>query len=161
MKDRRYMVGFAVLFAGAALAAEPQIRLTPQEITALATGPAAVPRQGPKQVVLNGDPSQPGIYSVQVTIPAHTTVPPHTHRDDRAVYVVSGTLYVGYGEKRDEAALKQLPAGSYYTEPAATAHYTETHDEPVVVLITGAGPSDTHLIGAPAAGPAAGAPAGK
>lgn len=140
-----------LLAAGAVLAAEPQIRLTPQEITALASAPAALPHAGPKQVLLNGDPKLPGIYSVQITIPAHTTVPPHTHRDDRAVYVVSGTLFVGYGEKRDEVALKELPAGSYYTEPAATAHYTETHDEPVVLVLTGMGPSDTHIIGAPPA----------
>ncbi len=143
------LVALGVLAAGAALAAEPQIRLTPQEITELAASQAATPHPGPKQVVLNGDPGRPGVYTVEVSIPAHTTVPPHTHRDDRAVYVLSGTLYVGYGEKRDESALKALPAGSYYTEPAATPHYTETHDEPVVLLITGEGPSDTHIIGAP------------
>jgi len=152
MKTGHCVFLIGLLAAGVALAAEPQIRLTPQEIAALATAPAALPHPGPKQVALNGDPAKPGIYSVQVTIPAHTTVPPHMHRDDRAVYVVSGTLYVGYGEKRDEAALKAMPVGSYYTEPAATAHYTETRDEPAVLLITGIGPSDTKLIGAPAAG---------
>ena len=137
-----------LLSAGAVLAAEPQIRLAPEDISQLAAAQAAAPRPGPKQLALNGDPTKPGIYSVEVTLPAHTTVPPHTHRDDRAVYVLSGTLYVGYGEKRDEAQLKKLPPGSYYTEPAATPHYTETHDEPVVILITGEGPSDTHIIGA-------------
>lgn len=75
---------------------------------------------------------------------------PHTHRDNRTVYVVSGTLYVGYGDKRDAAALKTLPPGSYYTEPTATAHYTETRDDAVVIVITGAGPSDTHIISATA-----------
>jgi quercetin dioxygenase-like cupin family protein len=93
------------------------------------------------------------VYSVQVRLPAHTIVPPHTHRDNRTVYVVSGTLYVGYGEQRDPAALKTLPPGSYYTEPAATAHYTETRDDPVVIVITGMGPSDTHLIGTAAPAP--------
>jgi glucose/arabinose dehydrogenase/quercetin dioxygenase-like cupin family protein len=127
-------------------AAEPQIRLTPDDIQSIAQ--KNPPRPGLASVALNGDSTKPGVYSVQVTLPAHTTVPPHTHRDNRTVYVVSGTLYVGYGEKRDPGALKALPPGSYYTEPAATAHYTETHDDPVVIVLTGVGPSDTHLIGA-------------
>ncbi len=129
--------------------AEPQIRLTPEDIQALAAqAPKNPARPGPGSLTLNGDPTKAGVYTVQVTLPAHTTVPPHTHRDNRAVYVVSGTLYVGYGEKRDPAALKTLPPGSYYTEPALTPHYTETHDDPVVIVITGMGPSDTHLLGA-------------
>jgi glucose/arabinose dehydrogenase len=124
---------------------EPQIRLTPDDIRTLAARNPA--RPGLAAVALNGDSTRPGVYSVQVTLPAHTIVPPHTHRDNRTVYVVSGTLYVGYGETRDPAALKTLPPGSYYTEPAATAHYTETRDDPVVIVITGMGPSDTHLLG--------------
>jgi glucose/arabinose dehydrogenase/quercetin dioxygenase-like cupin family protein len=129
--------------------AEPQIRLAPEDIQALAAQTARNPaRPGPASLTLNGDTSKAGVYTVQVTLPAHTIVPPHTHRDNRTVYVVSGTLYVGYGEKRDAAALKTLPPGSYYTEPAATPHYTETRDDPVVIVITGMGPSDTHLIGA-------------
>jgi aldose sugar dehydrogenase len=142
-----------VLAAASAVAAtndvqapEPQIRLAPDDIRDITQ--KSPPRPGPASVPLNGDSTKPGVYSVQVTLPAHTTVPPHTHRDNRTVFVVSGTLYVGYGEKRDPAALKTLPPGSYYTEPAATAHYTETHDDPVVIVITGMGPSDTHLIAA-------------
>lgn len=128
--------------------AEPQIRLTPDDIQSLVQAQKSAARPGPASIALNGDSSKAGVYTVQVTLPAHTIVPPHTHRDNRTVYVVSGTLYVGYGEKRDPAALKTLPPGSYYTEPAATAHYTETRDDPVVIVITGLGPSDTHLIGA-------------
>jgi len=130
--------------------AEPQIRLNPDDIQSMVQAQKAAARPGPASVTLNGDSTKAGVYTVQVTLPAHTIVPPHTHRDNRTVYVVSGTLYVGYGEKRDAAALKTLPPGSYYTEPAATPHYTETRDDPVVILITGVGPSDTHLLGAAA-----------
>jgi glucose/arabinose dehydrogenase/quercetin dioxygenase-like cupin family protein len=141
----------ATMVIADAQVAEPQIRLAPEDIQALAAQAAKNPgRPGPASLALNGDASKAGVYTVQVTLPAHTIVPPHTHRDNRMVYVVSGTLYVGYGEKRDPAALKSLPPGSYYTEPAATPHYTETRDDPVVIVISGVGPSDTHLIGAPA-----------
>lgn len=139
----------ATTMVAAAQVVEPQIRLTPDDIQTLVQAQKNAARPGPASVSLNGDPTKAGVYTVQVTLPAHTIVPPHTHRDNRAVFVVSGTLYVGYGEKRDPAALKTLPPGSYYTEPAATAHYTETRDDPVVIVITGMGPSDTHLIGVP------------
>ena len=134
--------------------AEPEIRLTPGDIQSLAQAQAQKSAGRPagglglSSVPLNGDSSKPEVYTVQITLPAHTIVPPHMHRDNRMAYIVSGTLYVGYGDKRDPAALKALPPGSYYTEPANTAHYTETRDEPVVVVLTGVGPSSTHIIGA-------------
>jgi quercetin dioxygenase-like cupin family protein len=122
----------------------PMTRLTPPEIDALVK-----PGPGAKMAPVLGDSTKEGIYSVRVTIPAHTKVPPHTHRDNRAVAVISGTLRVGYGTSYDEKALKELPPGSFYTEPAGQPHYTETRDEPVVIIVTGVGPSDTKLLGGP------------
>ena len=77
----------------------------------------------------------------------------HTHRDDRVATVVSGTWYFGYGTRHDPAALKPLPAGSFYTE-AGEPHFAETKDEAVTVYITGNGPSDTNYV-EPAPRPAA------
>jgi len=45
--------------------------------------------------------------------------------------------------KFDESKLKALPPGSFYTEPPGRNHFAETGDEPVVVQITGFGPSST------------------
>jgi quercetin dioxygenase-like cupin family protein len=127
----------------------PMQRLTPAEIDALAPGTGP----GPRMVPLLGDSTKAGLYSVRVTIPAHRQVPPHTHRDNRLVTVVSGTWRVGYGTSFDEKALKTLPPGSFYTEPAGQPHFTAAGDEPVVIIVTGLGPSDTQLLGAPAARP--------
>ncbi len=120
----------------------PQRRLTPAEVAALAvtSGP------GVHMSALVGDSSRPGLYSVRVSIPAHTRVQPHTHRDNRAVLVVSGTWHMGYGARFAPEALKALPAGSFYTEPAGQAHFSETQDEPVVLIVTGYGPSDTRMV---------------
>src|SRR5579862_5275021 len=74
----------------------PMQRLTPPEITALATPPAAG-RPGLQMTKLIGDPTKPGLYTVRVSIPPHTKVPPHTHRDNRSVTVISGTWHMGYG----------------------------------------------------------------
>ena len=134
----------AIAFAPAIRADQPlpQRRLTPTEVATLvgATGP------GVHMTVLVGDSSRSGLYSVRVSIPAHTRVQPHTHRDNRAVLVLSGTWHMGYGTRFASEALKALPAGSFYTEPAGQPHFAETQDQPVVIVVTGYGPSDTRML---------------
>ena len=85
-------------------------------------------------------------------IPAHTRIAAHDHSDDRVATVVSGTWYIGYGDSFNGAVLKALPAGSFYTEPSNRSHFAETRGEPVIVQITGVGPSSTRYID-PAADP--------
>jgi hypothetical protein len=60
--------------------------------------------------------------------------------------VVSGTWYIGYGDSFSKAELRLLPPGSFYREPANRTHFAETRDEPVIVQITGVGPSSTSYV---------------
>ena len=101
---------------------------------------------GIQTVVLKGDPDKPGAYTIMLRVPAHTKIAAHSHRDDRVATVISGSWRIGYGEKFDEAKLKTLPPGSFYTEPPSEAHFAETGDEAVVVQITGFGPSSTDYV---------------
>jgi pimeloyl-ACP methyl ester carboxylesterase/uncharacterized RmlC-like cupin family protein len=101
---------------------------------------------GIETVVLKGDPDQAGMYTIMLRVPAHTQIAAHSHRDDRVATVISGTWHIGYGDKFDEAKLKALPPGSFYTEPPARPHFAETGDEAVVVQITGFGPSSTEYV---------------
>jgi uncharacterized RmlC-like cupin family protein len=121
------------------------LRLTPPEIASRA---AANPPGGTGVQMTNliGDPTKPGLYTVRVAIAAHTQVKPHAHRDNRSVMVLSGTWHMGYGAQFDAKALKDLPAGSLYTEPARQPHFAQTNDEPIVILVTGYGPSDTQFV---------------
>ena len=100
--------------------------------------------------MLKGSPDQAGLYTIMLRIPAHTRIAAHIHQDDRIATVVSGTWYIGYGNSFDSAALKALPAGSFYTEPAGRLHFAETRDTEVVVQITGVGPSSTTYVESPA-----------
>jgi pimeloyl-ACP methyl ester carboxylesterase/quercetin dioxygenase-like cupin family protein len=101
---------------------------------------------GIQTVVLKGDPNEAGVYTIMLRVPAHTQIAAHSHRDDRVATVVSGTWHIGYGDKFDESKLKALPPGSFYTEPPGQNHFAETGDEPVVVQITGFGPSSTEYV---------------
>ncbi|MDB6013191.1 MAG: hypothetical protein JWL65_5441 [Gammaproteobacteria bacterium] len=143
----------------------PMQRLTPAEIAALAPPPPSAANAPPtantpatagapatrspptvQMTPLIGDPTKPGLYTVRVNIAPHTQVRPHTHRDNRSVTVISGTWHMGYGGTFDTKALKDLPPGSFYTEPAGQAHFAQTGDEPVVIWVTGYGPSDTKFV---------------
>ncbi|MBW8870282.1 MAG: cupin domain-containing protein, partial [Acidobacteriales bacterium] len=99
-----------------------------------------------RTVVLKGDPNQIGVYTIMLRVPAHTRIAAHSHRDDRVATVVSGMWHIGYGDKFDEAKLKALPPGSFYTEPPSETHFAETGDEAVEVQITGYGPSSTDYV---------------
>jgi|SRR5215472_15444653 len=149
----RHLAGMMAVVAALCLPAQADepvamVRLTPTEISALAGGKAAT--RSPVQMTnLVGDPTKPGLYTVRVAIPAHTQVRPHSHRDNRSVTVMSGTWHMGYGTTFDVKALKDLPTGSVYTEPAGQPHFAETRDEPVVIWVTGYGPSDTQFVTPP------------
>ena len=60
--------------------------------------------------------------------------------------VVSGTWQFGYGDQFNEGALKSLPVGSVYSEPGGTNHFARTGSEPVMVEISGFGPTDTRYV---------------
>ena len=109
---------------------------------------AANPTEGTGVQMTNliGDPTKPGLYTVRVAIAANTQARPHTHRDNRSVTVMSGTWHMGYGTQFDAKALKDLTPGSVYAEPAGQPHFAQSTDEPVVLLVTGYGPSDTKFI---------------
>jgi uncharacterized RmlC-like cupin family protein len=128
-----------------------QIRLTPGEIAAKEAGGAGAGTSGVAGIqttVLLGDPTKPGLYTIRLSIPANTKIQAHTHRDDRSAIVMSGTWYFGYGSVADETPTKPLPAGSFYTEPGGVAHFALTKAVPVVVYITGFGPTDTVYLNA-------------
>jgi uncharacterized RmlC-like cupin family protein len=159
--NAKRLVGVAALFSillgsvslslSAATSDDPPLpmqRFTTTEIASMAAAakPSSSGVAGVQMTNLVGDPTKPGLYTVRVAIAAHTQAKPHVHRDNRSVTVVSGTWQMGYGAKFDEKALKSLPPGSVYTEPAGQAHFSQTGDEAVVILVTGYGPSDTKFV---------------
>jgi len=95
---------------------------------------------------LVGDSTKAGPYVQRVKFQPNNKVPPHTHPEDRTYVVISGTWYIGWGETYDPAKMIALPPGSFYTEPANVVHFVEARGEPVVLQISGNGPSATKKI---------------
>lgn len=115
-------------------------RLTPEELK------WAEQPNGNQQAVIAGSQKNSGLYMYRTRFPAGYRNRPHFHPDPRIVTVISGTLYVGYGEKIDEGSMKALPAGSVFTEPPRQPLYTWAKDGEVVIQVTGYGPSATTVI---------------
>lgn len=139
----------AVLLAGAVQAQisnNGQFRLNPKEVKALKTSsganaPGSSNYSAVKETVIMGNPAKPGIYMILLEVAPNTKIAAHLHPDQRAATVLSGTWHFGYGDKFDQAKLKELPAGSIYSEVAGQNHFAMTGKEPVIVEITGFGPS--------------------
>lgn len=124
-------------------------RLTPAEIAQQPLAPSAPGTSGVSGIrtrILYGEPASGGLYSIQLDVPANTRIQAHTHPDERVATVVAGTWNFGYGDTFDAAALKPLPPGSFYTEPAGKAHFARTGEAPVTLVITGVGPSGTTYV---------------
>ena len=122
-----------------------QLRLDPTELARSGAGSELGTSgvSGIRSQTVNGDPAKPGLYTIMLSVPANTRIEAHTHPDDRSAVVVSGTWHFGYGSAFSDSALRALPPGSFYTEPPDAPHFARTGDTPVVLLITGVGPTGT------------------
>ena len=121
-------------------------RLTPAEVDAVQTEVAGAGTSGLPAVttrVLFGDPTKPGLYTIELRIAPSTTIQAHTHRDTRTAVVLDGVWYFGYGPRNEPSLEKGLERGSFYTEPAGQSHFARTGSEGATVAITGYGPTDT------------------
>jgi quercetin dioxygenase-like cupin family protein len=140
-------LGLIALGAGAAdELPEGGVRITTDE---LVWKPGRVP--GHEIAALIGDSSKPGPYVERVKFPPNSISQAHSHPEARAYTIISGTWYVGYGDRFDLAKLKMLPAGSFYTEPANVNHFSQIKEDGVVVQIVGNGPTATRFFAPPAA----------
>lgn len=123
---------FALVFASAAGAQTPP--------PALKWGPAPpfFPA-GARFTVLQGDPSQTGLYTVRLEMPAGYTIRPHFHPTAEHVTVVSGTLILGMGDTIRTRGAHALMAGGFITAPAQQHHFAIARGR-TVVQVHGEGP---------------------
>ena len=83
------------------------------------------------------------------SLPANWTIAPHTHPAMEYLRVLSGTLYVGTGEKFTASEMRTLPAGGFIVMPPKSPHYFMVRDETTIqvqmigpLVITYVNPAD-------------------
>jgi quercetin dioxygenase-like cupin family protein len=128
-----------VMVAGLAIAAALPLGATAddQHIVAPADsikwGPAspALPK-GAEMAVLFGDPTKEGQFAYRIKFPAGYKVAAHMHPNDENVTVLSGTVYIGTGDKLDETKGEALKAGGFLHMPKGMPHYAWFTEETII-----------------------------
>ena len=101
-------------------------------------GPPSLPA-GAKVVMLEGDLAKEGPFTLRALLPDGYKIPPHTHPKIEHVTVISGTFYLGMGEKFDQSAGHEMSAGAFGFWPAGMTHFAWTKGE-TIIQVHGVGP---------------------
>ena len=115
-----------------------QMGIFPAEEVKWTDGPASLPA-GSKVAVLEGDPTKDGLFTMRLWFPDGFKVAPHWHSKVEHVTVISGTLNLGMGEKFDQAATREMPAGTFGFWAAGMKHFGWAKGDTVLQL-HGVGP---------------------
>ena len=120
--------------------------------------PPALPK-GAQIAVVSGDPAGKDQYVIRAKMPAGYQIPAHSHPTSEYVTVLSGTLYIGMGDKLDRKNGKAVAAGGFVEAPAGMHHYAWT-TSPTIIQVHGQGPFEITYVN-PADDPRKTASAGK
>jgi Cupin domain len=131
--------------AASAVAASDSVMINPSSIK-WGDAPPSLPK-GAKLAVLYGDPSKSGPFCMRLMVPAGYKIPPHWHTQAEAVTVISGTFYLGMGDKMDPAAAHVLMTGGFHYLPPKEHHFAFSKG-PAVLQLNGDGPFDITYIDA-------------
>lgn len=96
-------------------------------------GPASL-APGAKFAVLEGDPAKEGPFTMRLRLPDGFRISPHMHPATEHVTVISGTFNFGMGDKFDQKATKEMPAGTFGHWPAGMKHFAWVKGETIVQL---------------------------
>lgn len=99
-----------------------------------------------EQAILFGDPAKPGPYVVRIKWLPGNFSKPHFHNGDRFFVVISGTWWVGTGDKFDTEKTVPVPAGSYVIHKGGQVHFDGAKGEEAIIQVTGIGPVTTEQV---------------
>ena len=111
--------------------------LNPGDIHWVDSPPSLPP--GAKMAVLEGDPGKPGTFILRLKTPDGYKVAAHWHPNAENVTVISGTFYLGTGDKLDESKGTAMSPGAFATMPAKMHHFAWSKGD-TEVQVSGMGP---------------------
>ena len=102
-------------------------------------GPVPSLPAGAQIAIIEGPMNEAKPFTVRLKLPANYRIPAHSHPAIEHVTVISGTFNLGMGEKFDQSAGHEMPAGTFGFWPAGMKHFGWTTGE-TVMQIHGFGP---------------------
>jgi quercetin dioxygenase-like cupin family protein len=95
--------------------------------------------------IIQGDPTKEGApFVIRIRSTPGTKLPPHWHPVDENITVLSGVFCVGTGDKFDENACQDMPAGSYIVLPKGMHHFGVAKGD--VIQVHGIGPFKIYWV---------------
>jgi quercetin dioxygenase-like cupin family protein len=103
---------------------------------------------GFRVAALAGDPNKPGLFAEMLTLPKGSSFSrPHVHPGQLYTVVLSGTWWVGTGNRFDPDNLAvPMKEGTFVTHFGNRVHWDGAKDEDVTLLIIGEGPVTTRPV---------------
>jgi quercetin dioxygenase-like cupin family protein len=95
---------------------------------------------GAKIAVIEGPMNQAVPFTARLKFPPNYRIPAHSHPAIEHVTVLSGTFYMGMGDKLDTSKGMALPPGGIGIMPAGSNHFAYTTNEETIVQLHGVGP---------------------
>lgn len=96
-------------------------------------GPPSLPK-GAQMVALEGSPGEEGIFTMRLKLPAGYRISPHWHPAWEHITVIDGSFWMGLGEKFDEAAMHEIPAGGFGAMAPGQRHFAMTKGATIIQL---------------------------
>jgi hypothetical protein len=101
-----------------------------------------------KLAVIQGDPMTPGrSYTLRLSCTDGLKFAPHWHPTTENVTVIKGAAAVAMGSKWDDAALKDVSTGGFFTAGPKMAHFAECKGD-TVLQVHGIAPFVVNFVGA-------------
>lgn len=101
--------------------------------------PPSMPK-GTKIAVLEGSPSQPGLFTIRLKVPKGAALAAHTHPHPERVTVLSGRLVVAIDGKSTT-----FETGGFYVNPPDVPHSIRFEEESMLQL-TCEGPWEVRFV---------------
>jgi quercetin dioxygenase-like cupin family protein len=107
-------------------------------------GPGSL-EAGMQFAVLEGNPSEPGVFTLRIKMPDGSHISPHSHPGVERVTVISGVFRLGSGDELDPENTTPLEAGSYTSMPPGMRHFAIAEGETIIQL-TSVGPWQLNYV---------------
>jgi quercetin dioxygenase-like cupin family protein len=89
---------------------------------------------GAKIAVLEGNPQQPGVFTIRLKLPVGAVIAPHTHPRPERVTVLSGKIRVAFATEVKAGEGTTFTSGGFYVNPPDEPHYLVIEEESVLQL---------------------------
>lgn len=98
--------------------------------------------------VIQGDPMTAGrSYTLRLSCTDGLKIAPHWHPTTENVTVVKGQAAVGMGSKWDDAALKEVPTGAFFSAGPKTTHFAQCKGD-TILQVHGIAPFVVNFVSA-------------